>query len=120
MPRPFLNATADDASRPQNQNEYYENERLLREFESDTPRGAFIKALRAYVDASGSSRQVKLIEPVIRTSRRLVNDDGVIQREDRRALAAIYSRYRKFGSTDMPVSPATYREARIMIKDLFF
>jgi hypothetical protein len=120
MRRPFASATATAFSRLQSRNEYAENERLQQQFDGSNPRKAFINALCVYTAAEGSSRQVKLIEPVIRTSRKVVNDDGVMQREDRRTLVAIYSRYRKFGSTDMPPPLHTYREARIMIKDLFF
>ena len=116
----FNISAGNNISRVRNRNEYYENERLAEEFEDAGPRATFNRALRAYSDAEGSDFQARLIEAVIRTSRGIGDDDGCLQQGEQRALAAIKKRYCQFAATELASDPRSYRDARNMIKILFF
>lgn len=120
MRRPLSSADSSSSAGRAHQNEYAENQRLWEEAECGSPRRAFTNALRAYVDAEGGTRQAKLIEAVIRTSRGVHNDDSVLQREDRAALEAIAARYRLFASVELPAFTRSHSDARNLIKSLFF
>ena len=107
-------------SRVNNSNESYENQRLVQELEGDDPREAFVKALRAYAACDSTARKARLVEAVIRTSRGIADDDGLLQRAERRILSEIKRRYWHFGTGEETPDPTTYREARATLKELFF
>ena len=115
-----LKMTAAQKRVSNNSNESYENHRMIHELEGDNPRIAFSKAVRAYSAAEGSNRQPRLIETIIRTSRGIMNDDGLLQFEERQVLAMIKTRYRQFAAVECIPDPRSYRDARNLIKALFF
>ena len=106
---------------PQLVNESYETARLAASVGDGDPKDAFRNALQEYADADGSERQVRLIEAVIRTSRRVCDMDSSLDREIRETMATIVDRYRFFASDSTPLAiPQTFRQARTVLQSLFF
>ena len=99
-------------------NEGYENARMLQALEPDE-RTLFDDAMRKYATGN-SSQQAKLVEAVIRTSRLVANDNGLLPEDVRRTLGTIQQRYRAFASSPGIASSNTYVEARNTLKALFF
>ena len=99
-------------------NESYETARLIQAFE-DEPRAHFLNAVRAYAETEDRNRQVRLVEAIIRTSRSVTNDPGIMPNDIQEALLCIMERYRVFGPPDARV-PVSYGDARNMIKTFFF
>jgi hypothetical protein len=100
-------------------NESYETARLIQVLE-DEPRMPFLDAVRAYADTEDSNRKVRLVETIIRTSRTLTGDPGIMPEEIQDALATLMERYKCFGPVNMGYAPKTYGEARNMIAACFF
>ena len=102
-------------------NEYYENAMMAESVGDGDPCAAFRKALKAYGDAAGTARQVRLIEAVIRTSKGVCDVDDMLDRDTRHVLAGIVDRYCLFvaGST-APAAPQTFRQARVVLQKMFF
>lgn len=106
---------------PQLMNESYETARLAASIGDGDPRDAFRNALQLYADADGSERQVRLIESVIRTSRRVCDTDSALDRKTRETMASIADRYRFFACDSTPLPPPeTFRQARTVLQKLFF
>lgn len=100
-------------------NESFETARLLQELD-DEPRIHFLNAVRAYGDAENSDRKVRLIEAVIRTSRSIANDPGIMPEDVQETVVCVMERYRAFGPPRANVQPTSYGDARNMIKAYFF
>ena len=100
-------------------NESYETVRLLQALE-DEPRFHFLSAVRAYADAENSTRKARLIEAIIRTSRSVTDDPGIMPEDVKDAIVSLLERYRAFGPPHANLVPNSYSEARNMIKSSFF
>lgn len=101
-----------------NCNEFYENARII-EFVENEPRMQFINAVRAYCEAGDPNKKAHLIEAVVRSSRTVTNDFGLLPEELQIGLLSLVERFRSFGPSVVSV-PSTYSEARKLIKMFFF
>ena len=100
-------------------NEAYESYRMTMVMD-DELRHPFLVAIRAYADSTTRNARARLVEAVIRTSRTLVDDDGLLPEDIRETLLGISERYNAFAPHMVGASPASYRDARVMIQGLFF
>lgn len=101
-----------------NLNEYHENARMMCEYE-DEPRRLFLDAVRAFAKAEDNRQQVKLIEAIIRTSRSVADDTGVMHADIRDTLYELAKRYQALG-LPAPTELTTYQDARQLLQRLFF
>ena len=99
-------------------NESYETARL-RQIDEDAPRLPFLDAVRAYVETTDEAKRVKLVEVIVRTSRTVSEDDGLLPDDIQAGLMLLIERFRDFGPTVVFV-PATFAQARELIKTFFF
>lgn len=83
-------------------------------------RRPFIAALRAYAEPTNGESHARLVETIIRTSRNIAEDDAAIPEDLRVILRRLDSRYDMFASDLIVPRPVTYREARYVIRNLFF
>ena len=100
-------------------NEAYESYRITMAID-DELRHPFLCAIRAYADSATRNARSRLVEAVIRTSRTLVDDDGLLPEDIRDTLLGIRERYNAFAPHLVAASPTSYRDARAMIQGLFF
>ena len=83
-------------------------------------RQCFLAALRRYDSENHSTRLAKLVEPIIRYSRSLAEDDGVMPQQSSAVLLVIEQRFRLFAARPQRTWPITFRDARLRIEELFF
>lgn len=103
-----------------NKNEYFENARMLDEFDGVSPRRAFSNAVTAYARSVDQNKRVRLIEAVIRTARGVATDTSLLGSEDRQSIDLISRHYAAFAPTNVNSAPQTYSEARELLRSLFF
>ncbi len=99
-------------------NESYETARLAQMAE-DWHRVPFIDAVLSYAESNDRTRRVHLVETIVRTSRALTNDSGVLPKNVQEGLMELIQYFRAFGPTEIAV-PTTYDGAREVIKTYFF
>lgn len=99
-------------------NESFATERLVLMAE-DYPRLPFLEALRATVFEPCDKKRARAVETVVRTSRILSDDPGLMPEEVQANIMKLIAHFRAFGPSVVEV-PKTYAEARSLIKDFFF
>lgn len=99
-------------------NEHYETARLIQVVE-DEPRLPFINAVRKHNTAQSLNEKAKLVEVIVRTSRTVTDDDGLLPDDIQQGLMVLVEQFRDFGPTVVSV-PVTYGDARNLIKTFFF
>lgn len=99
-------------------NEYFETARLIQVAE-DEPRLPFINAVRKYRAADSLNEKAKLVEVIVRTSRTVTDDGGLLPDDIQGGLMMLIEQFRDFGPSVVSV-PVTYGDARNLIKTFFF
>lgn len=102
----------------QNTNESYQTARLVQSAD-DWHRVPFKDAVLSYAEATDKTRRVHLVETIVRTSRALADDSGVLPENIQDGLMELIQYFRAFGPTEVAV-PTTYGGARDVIKAYFF
>lgn len=80
----------------------------------------FLTALRDLDQDQAGERHARLLEQVIRESRRVGTDDNLLPEEACDALDRLRERYHLLAPIDLCIDPVTYRTARCLIAALFF
>jgi hypothetical protein len=83
-------------------------------------RAAFDVAVRFLDEDSEDCNHARWLELVIRLSRPLSSDDGLLPDETCDALIRLRERYHLLAPFDLRIDPITYRSARRLIEELFF
>lgn len=99
-------------------NEHYETARLIQVAE-DEPRLPFINAVRKHSAAQSLNEKAKLVEVIVRTSRTVTGDSGVLPEDIQQGLMLLIEQFRDFGPPVVSV-PVTYGDARSLIQTFFF
>ena len=80
----------------------------------------FLDAVHAYCDQAPFGPRARLIESLIRASRNVGDDDGIMESRVREAILGIRDRYCLFSPGQQGVDITTFRQAREMLRELFF
>ena len=99
-------------------NESYETSRLI-QMADDWHRVPFIDAVLSYTESNDANHRVRLVETIIRTSRALTNDPGILSEEIKDGIMELIRYFQAFGPKEVVV-PTTYGAARNVIKTYFF
>lgn len=102
----------------QHAHRHFEPARTVR-MTDDWQRLPFINAVEKYNRAVSDAEKAKHVEAIIRTSRIVSNDSGLLPDDIKSALIELTRHFRNFGPKELSV-PTTYREARELLQAFFF
>ena len=80
-------------------------------------RQRFLAALYQFDNDSHGSDLAKLVEPIVRLSHTLAEDDGLIPQDANPVLLAIEQRFRLFAAESPRAQPVTFRDASARIEE---
>jgi len=85
-----------------------------------TGRTDFLNAVRQYPGNVTKDNRVRIIAEIVRNSRNVFDDDGVLPDDVRGILVEISRRYSFGGVTGQRQTPVSFRDARVLVEELFF
>lgn len=97
---------------------HFEPARAVR-MTDDWQRLPFLNAVEKYNRAQSDTEKAKHVEAIIRTSRIVSGDAGLLPDDIQSALIELTRHFRSFGPKEF-TAPATYSEARELLQAFFF